>query len=42
MKILFYSGDFKAANEMLGKGSKLKNLKAIPPRVSSKQLSSFG
>jgi hypothetical protein len=34
MKILSYSGDFKAANEMLGKGSKLEDLKAIPHRIA--------
>jgi hypothetical protein len=33
MKILFHSGDFRAANQMMGKGSKLENLKATPPRI---------
>jgi hypothetical protein len=33
MKVLFYSPDFKAANQMLGKGSELKNLQSVPPRI---------
>ncbi|MCR8558994.1 hypothetical protein KXD93_15155 [Mucilaginibacter sp. BJC16-A38] len=36
MKTLFHSGDFRAANQMLGKGSKLENLKAIPPRITDR------
>ncbi|MEO3402785.1 hypothetical protein AAFN85_02720 [Mucilaginibacter sp. CAU 1740] len=34
-KILFHSGDFKAANQMLGRGSKLEDLKAVPPRIAN-------
>lgn len=34
-KILFHSGDFKAINEMMKKGSKLENLEAVPPTIMS-------
>jgi hypothetical protein len=37
MKILFHSGDFRAANQMLERGSKLENLKAIPPRITDRK-----
>ncbi|OOQ57337.1 hypothetical protein [Mucilaginibacter pedocola] len=36
MKVLFHSGDFRAANQMLGKGSKLEDLKSIPPRITDR------
>ncbi|MCK7589194.1 hypothetical protein M0G43_01270 [Subsaxibacter sp. CAU 1640] len=32
-KILFHSGDFKAINELLHKGSNLENLEAVPPTI---------
>lgn len=33
MKILFHSGDFKAINEMMHKGSKMADLEAMPPII---------
>lgn len=32
-KILFHSGDFRAINEMLHKGSKAEDLQALPPTI---------
>jgi len=33
MKILFYSGDFKAINESLHNGAKPEDLKSVPARI---------
>ncbi|MBB2150726.1 hypothetical protein [Pedobacter gandavensis] len=34
--VLFHSGDFKAINQMLNNGSKLENLSALPPKISTR------
>ncbi|MBZ4041235.1 hypothetical protein [Flavobacterium hibisci] len=39
MKILVQSGDFRAINEMLHKGSKVEGLQALPPTVALPQSS---
>jgi len=40
-KILFHSGDFKAINEMMHKGSKMEDLEAMPPTIMGSSKNEF-
>jgi len=37
-KVLFHSGDFRAINDSLHKGSKAENLQALPPTIRNRNL----